>query len=584
MINNNQDMQSVPGTAGTVTRPVVACLLLIFTAACTSTYNKDAADRASYALIAEKTAQVPGMSTGDIRVDEARLIELDGFAINTSSFDFLGQQSESENGARIINLDSALDLAFAHNKDYQLQRERLYLQALSLTADRYRYTPIFSASADSTYNWDASETFVQDANTLMQVPTGDIVTDERLSSDATLGARMLLRGGGQVALNLTSNFLRFVTGDLDSSASSALVGSFTQPLLRGAGSDIAAEALMQAERDLLYQLRDFTRYRQTMAVRVATQYYSVLQARDAVRNNFLGLGAVLSSLERERAFQAEGLRTPGQVGRLEQSALQRDLAWARSITRYSNALDNFKILLGLRADDRIMLDDQEMLRVADAGMVAPDIVLDDALRLALNNRLDLYTQADRIEDRGRKLAVAANGFLPGLDVVIRASVPGGDSAALSDMDFRLTDYSAALQLDLPVDQMSERTSYRRALIDYEVALRGYESAVDSVKLQVLDAWRSMEEAVRNYDISLTSVEINERRVEEAELRAELGIGDIQDTVDAQNDLINARTALTAAIVDHNVAKLALWRDVGLLYVYDDGSWDEGVRELTQQGE
>lgn len=545
---------------------------------CTAAYNKDAADTASYALIAQKSTQVPGMSTGDITIDAEKHIQLDQYALNQASFTFLGSQANSESGAHIIDLDAALDLAFAHNKDYQLQRERLYLQALSLTADRYRYTPIFSANASSTYNWDASSEFFQDAESLIIVPTGNVVTDERLRTEATLGSRLLLRGGGQVALNLTSNFLRFVTGDLDSSASSALMGSFTQPLLRGAGSDIAAETLMQAERDLLYQLRDFTRYRQTLAVRVATQYYSVLQARDAVRNNYLGLEAVMSSLERERAFQAEGLRTPGQVGRLEQSALQRDLAWARSITRYSNALDNFKILLGLRADDRIMLDDQEMTQVAEAGMVAPDIALEDALSTALNNRLDLYTQADRIEDRGRKLDVAANSFLPGLNMVLRANVPAGNDNSLSDLDFRLTDYSAGLELALPVDQMSERNNYRRALIDYEVAVRSYESAMDTVKLQVLDAWRAMEEAVRNYDISLTSVGINERRVEEAELRAELGIGNIQDTVDAQNDLINARTALTAAIVDHNVAKLALWRDVGLLYVHNNGQWDEGVTQ------
>jgi len=556
----------------------MATLMATLMTGCSAAANKNAADKASYALISQKSAQVPGMSTGDITVDAIKHIDLDQYDLNLASFSFLGSQSNSESGAHIIDLDAALDLAFAHNKDYQLQRERLYLQALSLTADRYRYTPIFSANASSTYNWNASNEFLQDAETLIMVPTGSVVTDERLRTDVSLGSRLLLRGGGQVALNLTSNFLRFVTGDLESSATSALVGSFTQPLLRGAGSDIAAETLMQAERDLLYQLRDFTRYRQTLAVRVATQYYSVLQARDAVRNNFLGLEAVMSSLERERAFQAEGLRTPGQVGRLEQSALQRDLAWARSITRYSNALDNFKILLGLRADDRIMLDDQEMALVAQAGMVAPDIALEEALSTALNNRLDLYTQADRIEDRGRRLDVAANSFLPGLNMVLRANVPSGNNNSLSDLDFRLTDYSAGLDLALPVDQMSERNNYRRALIDYEVAVRSYESAMDTVKLQVLDAWRAMEEAVRNYDISLTSVGINERRVEEAELRAELGIGNIQDTVDAQNDLINARTALTAAIVDHNVAKLALWRDVGLLYVHDDGQWDEGVNQ------
>ena len=104
-------------------------------------------------------------------------------------------------------------------------------------------------------------------------------------------------------------------------------------------------------------------------------------------------------------------------------------------------------------------------------------------------------------------------------------------------------------------------------------------ALDEIKLDVLDTWRRMNEARKSYDISVTSVEINERRVEEAELRAELGLGDIQDTVDSQNDLTAARTDLVSSLIEHNIAKLEFWRDVGLLYVDDNGQWEEGIDEL-----
>jgi outer membrane protein TolC len=100
----------------------------------------------------------------------------------------------------------------------------------------------------------------------------------------------------------------------------------------------------------------------------------------------------------------------------------------------------------------------------------------------------------------------------------------------------------------------------------------------NIKLDVVDLWRRMNQARKNYEINLTSVEINERRVEEAELRAELGLGDIQDTVDSQNDLTAAQTSLVSSIVDHNIAKLEFWRDLGLLYVDDSGQWEEGVNE------
>jgi hypothetical protein len=43
-------------------------------------------------------------------------------------------------------------------------------------------------------------------------------------------------------------------------------------------------------------------------------------------------------------------------------------------------------------------------------------------------------------------------------------------------------------------------------------------------------------------------------------------------------LTAARTELASSIVDHNIAKLEFWRDVGLLYVDDNGQWEEGIDE------
>ena len=542
---------------------------------CTANSYRQDADQETYEAIADKTGLVPGM-TERVGIDEENSIDLSGLPTNEQSYEFLDNEADSEIGARILGLNVALDLAFQHSQEYQTQKESLYLEALALTFDRYRYTPVFSAVGGADYQWDAEDQFVTD----MQALTGMslLSTSENIDASTSLGARYLLKGGGAIAINLTNNFTRFLTGDISEFGAGALIGSFTQPLLRDFGSDIETENLMQAERDLLYRLRDFTRFRKIFAVRVASAYYSVLLNRETARNNYAGLLANNLSLEREQAFQAEGLRTLLQVGRLEQSALQQDLRWTASITRYKRSLDDFKILLGLKADLNITLDDNEMILISETGMDSPDLTLEQAMELAVQTRLDLYNGLDRVQDRARKIEVAANALKPGLDLSVVASVPDANNGNLGELDFENALYTAGLDLELPLDTKLDRNSYRRALIDYEVATRNYLLDMDNIKLDVVDLWRRMNQARKNYEINLTSVEINERRVEEAELRAELGLGDIQDTVDSQNDLTAAQTNLISSIVDHNISKLEFWRDLGLLYVDDSGQWEEGVNE------
>ncbi len=542
---------------------------------CSNSAYRYSADEETYEAIADKAPLVAGMSD-QVLIDEEKQVDLTLFSVNSQIYEFLDNEAEGEVGGSIISLNAALDLAFQHSKEYQAQKERLYLEALALTFDRYRYTPTFSANGSGDYQWDTTDQFVID----MQAMTGAtaISTSESTVARSNLGARYLLKSGGAIALNLTNNFTRFLSGDVSEFSTGALIGSFTQPLLRDFGSDIETEALLQAERDLLYQLRDFTRFRKEFAVQVASQYYVVLLARETANNNYAGLLANNLSLEREQAFQAEGLTTLLEVGRLEQSALQADLRWARAITSYKRGLDNFKILIGLNAEDNIVLDENEMVLIAETGMDSPDVDLEQAIAMAVQTRLDLYTQLDQVQDAARRIELAADELDVALDLNFLVSVPGAADGSFGELEFENAVYSAGLDFDLPLDNKAQRNNYRRALIDYDLATRGYVLALDAVKIDVLRTWREMNEARKSYEISLRGVQINERRVEEAELRAEIGLGDIQDTVDSQNDLTSSRTELTSSIVSHNIAKLEFWRDVGLLYVGDNGQWEEGINE------
>lgn len=406
-------------------------------------------------------------------------------------------------------------------------------------------------------------------------PENEIRNERSVSGDTNLGVSILLKGGARIAVGITSNFLRFLTGDPNVQTSSALVASITQPLLRGRGKDVNAEVLTQAERDVLYQLRSFQRFRQEFAVQVASGYYSVLRARDAARNNYQGYLAFQRSVDRERALYEANRTTLTALGRIEQSLLNTENSWVDSVRNYKQALDQYKILLGLSTDSNVILDDSELAELNERGLMHPSLMSEDAVSVALAARLDLYNTRDEKDDSERRIKVAANALLPDLDLVVTGSansVPGDDT--FNELDFQRARWSAGFDVDLGLDRKAERNAYRSSLIGYDRAIRELSLAEDSVKLDVREAWRNLDQAKRNYDNRKLALDLAARRVEEQDLRAEIGEAIVLDQVDAQNDYISAQNELTDAIVRHTIARLEFWRDMGILYIKENGQWEE----------
>ena len=58
----------------------------------------------------------------------------------------------------------------------------------------------------------------------------------------------------------------------------------TIPLMRGAGEFVVAEPLTQAERDVVYAIHEFERFKRSFAVDVASEYLAVLRQWDSVQN------------------------------------------------------------------------------------------------------------------------------------------------------------------------------------------------------------------------------------------------------------------------------------------------------------
>jgi len=160
-------------------------------------------------------------------------------------------------------------------------------------------------------------------------------------------------------------------------------------------------------------------------------------------------------------------------------------------------------------------------------------------------------------------------------------VPTSDSNN-NPLDFRFNDtrYSAGLDVEIPFDRKQERNTYRRTLINLARSKRDASLAIDNVKLEVRDAWRKLEEARASYEIQMVSLELAEKRVRSTTLLLDAGRASTRDLLEAQDSLLDAQNSLTGTIVDHTIARLEFWRDIGVLEIDEKGLWQEDFETLT----
>jgi outer membrane protein TolC len=454
-----------------------------------------------------------------------------------------------------LTMADALRVAVRGSRDHQSQKETVYLAGLTLTFSRYLFQPHPFATGKVDFNSTGS-------------------TSERQKTwdgQAEVGVSQQLADGAVIAGNLGLTALKFISPKLGDTVDSTLNFSLSQPLWRGAGRQIVQENLVQAERNALYAVRSFAKFEQDFAVGIASQYLQVLQQRDVVMNGWVNYQSLKEG--RERAdWLAKAERLPEfQVDQARQDELRAYNRWIVERTDYVNALDAFKISLGIPMETEIALEPRELGRLAALGLQQSDVRLEDATAKALKTRLDLANTRDGLEDAGRKVLVAEDGLKGDVDLVASAAYKSLDTSPQSArLTLRRGDYSIGLDLDLPIDRLRERNALRQTQITREQTARTLSLLEDNITLAVRRSFRQLEQARESYEIQKRAVTLAERRVESTQLLLQAGRATQRDVLDSQSSLLEAKNALMQALVAHSIAGLDFQRDIGTLVVDEEG--------------
>jgi outer membrane protein TolC len=167
----------------------------------------------------------------------------------------VGCDQRSTDRPYLINLDQSVELGVFNSREFQDRREDLYLTALPVTLQRFSFACQFLAAGQVFREWAGHGSPEGSLN------QWSIVNNTGVSKLFSTGALLLLDFANTTVIDFTKA-PRTIS---ESTASLDLI----QPLLRNGGKAVTLEPLTQAERNLLYEIRTYARFRKEFFVSIA---------------------------------------------------------------------------------------------------------------------------------------------------------------------------------------------------------------------------------------------------------------------------------------------------------------------------
>jgi len=276
-----------------------------------------------------------------------------------------------EKGFVRLDRRTAVQLALLHSPQYQQELEDIYLSALQVSLQRFRFQVQFFGGNDTFFT--------------RRGPLGGRGPDSStLQTSTPISARRLMATGTQLVVEVANSITWQFSGRDGYTAVTPISLSIVQPLLRGAGRAVILEDLTQAERNLLANLRQFERFRQGFYLNVVAGlspgpgpspggislggaspgltasvggYLSLVEQEIQIRNQRANVASLRDSLERIDAFYAAGRISRRQVDEIRQNLYSSQLQLLARQNTYANQLDAYKILLGLPPHLPVRIED-----------------------------------------------------------------------------------------------------------------------------------------------------------------------------------------------------------------------------------
>lgn len=432
---------------------------------------------------------------------------------------------------RMITLEEAISMALSGNRTLAALELDLNGRALSAESARYQF-----------------------AFNLSPVAGAAVRSSSESLQYGLVGSREFAVG------TEVSTGLRMEQADFDEAESSrAAIAHIqvVQPLFRDWGKLVNEENIVRADSRVVAARRILELRKSDLIVQVVETCQGLLRYQRLIADEQRSIDRYDRLLRLTQAREKQGRAT--QVDRLRVELLkgQAESRKASSEEQLRSLQAEFSDLLGASPDQLLMPTEAEDLRLS-----LPE--RDDAIRIALSNRLD-FAQAlhDQVDTR-RGTKIARKQLQPGVSVVGRYERFGRGGNWDEAWAFDEDGWTIGLSTDSDLLQREERLGVRQAGLDETSAALRIEEVDALIRRQIDQALSACRRAESEQVIAERNVEVANQRANLAQRLFDKGRVDHTSATDAEIELLDARTKLLNARAEAVIAGYRLLRMMGLL--------------------
>lgn len=162
-------------------------------------------------------------------------------------------------GRVVLDLSTINTLARIHNRDYQTNLEEIYLSALDVAFERFRFDVQFFGGNTTLFSTNGNEATAELGRTRQGPPRN---SQSILDTTSALGFTKRFATGAELLVGIANSVVWQFSGEDTNFTTSAINYSLVQPVLRAGGKVVVLETLTRSERNLLANLRAQAQFRQ----------------------------------------------------------------------------------------------------------------------------------------------------------------------------------------------------------------------------------------------------------------------------------------------------------------------------------